>query len=123
MLLAANILIGIIAIEHACFFVLEALLWTKPAVRRFYTLSKMQAEASRGVAANIGLYNTFLAAGLIWSLLHPASAVALQLKLFFLGCVLAAGLFGVLMSGKVAKRIFLLQALPAIAALTLLLLA
>src|SRR5262245_65304371 len=91
--LVAKILIALIALEHIYFLVLEMFLWTTPRTRAAFGMSAEQAEQSRVLAANQGLYNGFLAAGLIWSLLAPA-AHATQLALFFLGCVLIAGLYG-----------------------------
>jgi putative membrane protein len=74
------------------------------------------AQQSAVLAANQGLYNGFLAAGLLWGAVHPVPAVAFQLRLFFLGCVAAAGVFGAV---TVSRRIFFLQALPALVGLGL----
>src|SRR5436305_10557209 len=116
MSLAAKILIALIALEHIYFLGLEMLLWTRPRTRAAFGMSAEQAEQSRALAANQGLYNGFLAAGLIWSLLAPVT-YATQLALFFLACVLIAGIYGGVTANK---RIWLLQALPA--AITLLVL-
>jgi putative membrane protein len=113
----AKILIALIALEHVYFLVLEMFLWTKPRTRAAFGMSAEQAEQSKVLAANQGLYNGFLAAGLIWSLLAPA-AYAMQLALFFLGCVLVAGLYG---GATANKRIWYVQALPAAIALIVLL--
>jgi len=119
MSILAKILIALIALEHIYFLVLEMFLWTKPRTRAAFGMSAEQAEQSKVLAANQGLYNGFLAAGLIWSLLAPA-AYATQLALFFLGCVLVAGLYG---GATANKRIWVLQALPAAIALVALLVA
>ena len=109
----AKILIALIALEHVYFLVLEMFLWTTPRTRAAFGMSAEQAEQTKVLAANQGLYNGFLAAGLIWSLLAPA-AYARELALFFLACVLVAGLYG---GATANKRIFLIQALPAAIAL------
>ncbi|WP_036735375.1 DUF1304 domain-containing protein [Paenibacillus zanthoxyli] len=108
------ILVGIVALEHLYILYLEMFLWTTPKGLKAFGTTKDIAEASKSLAANQGLYNGFLAAGLIWSLLYPDAAVARQLQLFFLVCVLIAAIFG----GITAKRsILLVQGLPALAAL------
>ena len=117
MSILAKILIALIALEHVYFLVLEMFLWTKPRTRAAFGMSAEQAEQSKVLAANQGLYNGFLAAGLIWSLLAPA-AHAMPLALFFLGCVLIAGLYG---GATANKRIWYVQALPAAIALIVLL--
>src|SRR5205085_10192073 len=111
--LVAKVLIALIALEHIYFLVLEMFLWTKPRTRAAFGMSAEQAEQSKVLAANQGLYNGFLAAGLIWALLAPA-AYARELALFFLACVLVAGLYG---GATANKRIWLLQALPVAVAL------
>src|SRR3954454_20528642 len=113
MSLAAKILIALIALAHIYFLVVEMFLWTTPRTRAAFGMSAEQAEQTKVLAANQGLYNGFLAAALIWSLLAPA-AYAAQLALFFLGCVLVAGLYG---GYSVGPRILLVQALPAAVAL------
>ena len=117
MSILAKILIALIALEHVYFLVLEMFLWTKPRTRAAFGMSAEQAEQSKVLAANQGLYNGFLAAGLIWSLLAPAG-VRDALALFFLGCVLVAGLYG---GATANKRICYVQALPAAIALIVLL--
>jgi putative membrane protein len=115
MSLIAKILIALIALEHLYFLVLEMFLWTTPRTRAAFGMSAEQAEQSKVLAANQGLYNGFLAAGLIWSLLAPA-AQERELALFFLACVLIAGLYG---GATANKRIIFVQALPAAIALLL----
>jgi len=107
----SEIAVAVVAGLHIVFLVLEMFLWTKPAGRRVFGLSKELAEATASLAANQGLYNGFLAAGLMWGVLLGSSAI----QLFFLGCVIVAGIFGAI----TAKRsILFVQALPgAIAAL------
>ena len=112
----ANIVIAIVAILHLGFLVLEMFLWNHPIGRRTFKMTKEVSEVSATLAANQGLYNGFLAAGLIWGLISDQFAV----KLFFLVCVLIAGIFG----GFTAKRsILYIQALPALLGLLLLYLA
>lgn len=111
--IAAQILIALVALLHLYFLTLEMFFWDKPLGRRVFNLKPDFAAASKTLAANQGLYNGFLAAGLVWSLLlggHEGFHVAL----FFLACVIIAGIYGAL---TVNKRIFFFQALPAILAL------
>jgi putative membrane protein len=109
----ANVLIALIAFAHLGFLVLEMFYWDHPVGRRIFGLNPELAAGSKTLAANQGLYNGFLVAGLVWALITDQA----QLKWFFLGCVLVAGLFG----GLTAKRsILLIQALPAALALVLL---
>lgn len=116
----ANILVALVAIEHVYILVLEMFLWTKPRGMKAFGMKPAQAEATKVLAANQGLYNGFLALGLFWALLHPDPIFAYQLKLFFLGCVFIAGLYG---SVTASRRILYIQALPAVTALILVLLA
>ena len=113
MSIVAKILVALIAFEHIYFLVLEMFLWTAPRTRAAFGMTAEQAEQTKVLAGNQGLYNGFLAAGLIWALLAPA-AYATQLALFFLACVLVAGIYGGFTANK---RIWLLQALPAAVAL------
>ncbi len=92
MSIIANIVIGLIALLHIYILVLEMFLWTKPAGLRAFGHSQESANASRVLAANQGLYNGFLAAGLLWGLSLGASGIDVQI--FFLSCVLIAGLYG-----------------------------
>ncbi len=116
----ANILVALVAALHVYFLVLEMFLWTKPKGLKTFGNTLEKAEASAVLAANQGLYNGFLAAGLIWGLVHPTLAFGFQIKVFFLLCVIAAGLYG---AYSVSKRILFVQALPAAIALVLLYLA
>tara|TARA_R110000868_G_scaffold300223_1_gene560635 strand:+ start:376 stop:738 length:363 start_codon:yes stop_codon:yes gene_type:complete len=117
--MVVNLFVGLVAALHAYFLALEMFLWTKPLGRKVFAQSKEQAEATKVLAANQGLYNGFLVAGLIWSLVHPNPDFATQLKIFFLGCVIAAGCYG---AYSVNKKIFFVQALPALIALIVLML-
>ncbi|QLF94394.1 DUF1304 domain-containing protein [Pseudomonas sp. ABC1] len=108
----ANSLIVLVIIIHAYIVVLEMFLWQKPSGRRTFGLSQEFAHQSATLAANQGLYNGFLAAGLIYGLLKGNDGN--EFTLFFLSCVLLAGIFGGLTA---SRKILLIQALPAAAAL------
>jgi len=109
----AFIAIVVVALSHIGFLVLEMFLWDRPIGRRIFGMTPEQSKFSASLAANQGLYNGFLAAGLVWGLLSSNAPVIT----FFLVCVIIAGLFG----GLTAKRsILVIQALPAIVALALL---
>jgi putative membrane protein len=110
----ANALVAIVALLHVYFLVLEMFLWTKPLGLKTFRNSQEKANDSAILAANQGLYNGFLAAGLFWGLLHPAPALAFQIKVFFLLCVIVAGAYG---AYSVSRRILFVQALPAALAL------
>ena len=114
MVLLINLLVAIIALEHLWFLFIEMFLWTKPLGRKIFKLDPDFAQKSASLAANQGLYNGFLSAGLLWSLCTSSEEFALSLKVFFLSCVLVAGLYG---AYSVGKTILWVQALPA--ALTL----
>jgi putative membrane protein len=108
------ILVGLVALEHLFFLYLEMFAWTTPRVQRIFGTTPQIAQDSKVLAANQGLYNGFLAAGLLWGLAHPDPAIGAQVQIFFLGCVLVAALYG----GFTAKRsILLLQGAPALLAL------
>jgi putative membrane protein len=114
---AANVLVLLIALEHVWFLVLEMFLWTKPLGLKTFRLSAEKARASAALAANQGLYNGFLAAGLVFSLVAPSPETAFSLKVFFLACIVVAGVFGAITT--VSRSILIAQALPAAAALVL----
>ena len=114
----ADVAVALVALLHAVFLVLEMFLWTKPAGRRIFRLTEEFAQASKALAANQGLYNGFLAAGLIWGLLQDAGGY--ETRIFFLGCVIVAGVLG---AATVSARILWVQALPGVVALALTLLA
>jgi len=112
--LATNIVIALIALLHVYFLVLEMFLWDKPAGLRAFGHTREQAAASKVLAANQGLYNGFLAAGLVWGLF--SSHHGLYIKVFFLTCILVAGLYG---GATASRKIFFVQALPAAIALVM----
>ena len=117
MLVLANIVVAIVALLHVWFLILEMFLWTQPLGLRTFGNTIERAKDSAVLAANQGLYNGFLAAGLIWGLLHPDTAIGFQIKVFFLLCVIVAGVYG---AWSVSRRILVVQALPAVVALILL---
>ena len=108
----AQILVAFVALLHAYFLVLEMFLWTKPAGRRAFGTTQEQAEQSKVLAMNQGLYNGFLAAGLIWGL--TLGAAGRGVVIFFLLCVIAAGVFG---AATASMKILYVQALPGVVAL------
>jgi len=112
--MAANVVIAIVALLHLYFLVLEMFLWDKPAGLRVFGHSPEAAAASKVLAANQGLYNGFLAAGLIWGLSLGAGGT--QIQVFFLLCVLVAGVYGAVTA---SRKILYVQALPALIALIL----
>jgi putative membrane protein len=115
--IVASVLIGLVAALHLYFLVLEMFLWTKPLGLKTFRNTQEKANDSAVLAANQGLYNGFLAAGLVWGLFHPVPAVAFQIKVFFLLCVIVAGAYG---AYSVSRRILFVQAAPAALALILL---
>ena len=108
------ILIGFIAVLHIYFLVLEMFFWDKPKGLKTFGHSQESADASKALAMNMGLYNGFLAAGLVWGLYLGGAGESI--KIFFLACVLIAGIFGALTA---SRRILFVQALPAAIALAL----
>ena len=106
----ANLLVAFVALEHLGFLVLEMFLWTSPVGLRTFGLTAEQAASSAALAANQGLYNGFLAAGLLWGLSSGKGSV----KVFFLACVVIAGIFGALTA---KASILFVQAFPAALAL------
>jgi putative membrane protein len=111
--LISTILVGIVALEHIYILYLEMFAWTTPRVQRIFGTTPTFASDSKALAANQGLYNGFLAAGLIWGIVYPQPDVGIQIKLFFLVCVLIAALYG----GLTAKRsILFVQGGPALIA-------
>lgn len=113
----SKLLVGLIAFQHFAFLVLEMFFWTHPIGLKVFRQSLEKAEASASLAANQGLYNGFLAAGLVWSLFHPDATFSRQLALFFSACVVVAGIYGGM---SVSWRITLIQGGPALLALALL---
>ena len=120
MIYVARSLVVLVAALHVYFLVLEMFLWTRPLGLKTFGNPPAKAADTAVLAANQGLYNGFLAAGLIWSLLHPDPAFGFQIAVFFLLCVIVAGLYG---GYSVSKRIIMVQTLPAALALICLCLA
>ena len=109
----SQVLTGLVAALHVYFLVLEMFLWTTSTGQRVFGRTAAEQESSKVLAANQGLYNGFLAAGLVWSLMAGAS-IALPVRVFFLACVAVAGVYGGLTA---TRRILFVQALPAAVAL------
>ncbi len=116
MSVVANVLVGLVAALHAYFLVLEMFLWTKPLGIKTFGNTPEFAEESKVLAANQGLYNGFLVAGLVWGLVTDTQDV----QVFFLACVIVAGVYG---AATVSSRILVVQALPAVLALVAVLVA
>jgi putative membrane protein len=114
MALAADAVVALVALIHLYILVLEMFLWEKPTGLRAFGLTPQQAADSKVLAANQGLYNGFLAAGLVWGL--SLGAAGTSVKVFFLFCVLVAGLYG---AATASRRILYVQALPAAIGLVL----
>ena len=115
MSLLANTVVGLVALLHAWFLVLEMFLWDKPAGMKAFGQTPQSAAATKVLAANQGLYNGFLAAGLVWGLWLGTEGFAV--KVFFLACVLVAGVYGAVTA---SRKILFVQALPAAIGLALL---
>ena len=116
-LMIAKISVAAVALLHVAFMYLECVLWNRPAGRRIFAMSETQARQTAALAANQGLYNGFLAAGLGWGLLHDTCGR--QIIAFFLVCIVVAGIFGAITA---SRSILWLQALPGAIALSLVLL-
>lgn len=114
MTLLADLAVGLIALLHVYILVLEMFLWDKPAGLRAFAQTPERAAATKVLAANQGLYNGFLAAGLFWGL--SMGVAGASVKVFFLACVLVAGVYGGL---SASRKIIFIQALPAGLALLL----
>jgi putative membrane protein len=120
MIWIANALVALVALLHVYFLVLEMFLWTRPLGLKTFRNSPEKARDSAVLAANQGLYNGFLAAGLIWGLVQADPGFAFQIKAFFLLCVIVAGIYG---AATASRNILYVQAAPAALALILLWLA
>jgi putative membrane protein len=112
----ADVVVALIALLHVYILVLEMFLWEKPAGLRAFGQTREAAAASKVLAANQGLYNGFLAAGLIWGLSLGSGGTGV--KLFFLACILVAGLYG---AATASRKILFVQAVPALIGLVLVL--
>jgi putative membrane protein len=111
--LASQVLAAVVALLHVYFLVLEMFLWATPFGQKTFGRTREEQESTRALAANQGLYNGFLAAGLAWSL-FAGDGMAFALRLFFLGCVVVAGLYGAVTA---SRKILFVQALPGAVAL------
>jgi putative membrane protein len=120
MIWIANVLVALVAALHIYFLVLEMFLWTRPLGLKTFRNTPEKAADTAVLAANQGLYNGFLAAGLVWGLVQSVSGFSLEIKTFFLLCVIVAGVYG---AATVSRRILYVQAAPAAVALILLWLA
>ena len=116
MIWIANVLVALVAALHVYFLVLEMFLWTRPLGLKTFRNTPEKARESAVLAANQGLYNGLLAAGLVWGLIQGTPAFAFQIKVFFLLCVIVAGVYG---AKSVSRRILYIQAAPAALALIL----
>jgi putative membrane protein len=114
MRLAADVMAGLVVLLHVYFLVLEMFLWDRPKGMKTFALTPEKAAITKSLAMNQGLYNGFLAAGLAWGLL----ARLVDVQVFFLGCVIIAGVFG---AATASRKILWVQAAPAVVALTLVL--
>ena len=114
MSIVAAILVALIALLHIYILILEMFLWTTPRALKAFGLTPEFAAQTRAMAANQGLYNGFLAAGLIWSLLYPLPGFAWQIAMFFLACIAVAGIFGAVTA---SRKILFIQTVPAVAAM------
>jgi putative membrane protein len=109
----ADILVALVALIHVYILILEMFLWATPRGRKAFGTEPEFAVASRTLAANQGLYNGFLAAGLVWGLI-ASGGTGFAAKLFFLSCVAIAGIYGAVTA---SRRILLVQTVPAVLAL------
>lgn len=120
MAIVTMVLVGLVALIHIYIVLLEMVWWTTPRGQKAFGLTPEFARETKVLAANQGLYNGFLVAGLVWGLVHPDPAVAWQIKLFFLACVAVAGLYG---AATASRKILFIQTLPAVLAILALVLA
>lgn len=116
MTMVSEVVVVLVALLHAWFLILEMFLWDKPVGLRAFGHSKEQASATKVLAANQGLYNGFIAAGLLWGVIQGVAGY--DFKVFFLLCVMVAGVFGALTA---SRKILYLQALPGVLGLVLVL--
>jgi putative membrane protein len=114
MSVVASILVALVALLHVYIMVLEMVLWTGPRGQKAFGLTPEFAASTKALAANQGLYNGFLAAGLIWALVHPVPEFAWQIAMFFLACVAIAGIYGAVTA---SRKILFIQTVPAVIAM------
>jgi len=113
------ILVALLAIEHLYILILQMFLWEKSRTQKVFGIKKEDVKKTKMMAANQGLYNGFLSAGLCWGLLHPDSAMGYQIQMYFVFCILLAAVYGAF---TVKKSILLVQGLPALFAFIILML-
>lgn len=114
MIMLAKVFVGLVAVAHLGFLVLEMFLWTTPYALKSFNMTAEYAQSTSVLAANQGLYNGFLAAGLLWSIYLGPDGFAV--RMFFLACVVIAGVYG---GATVGKKIIFVQAFPAAIAMAL----
>ena len=114
MAIVAMVLVGLVALLHVYIMLLEMVWWDSPRGQKAFGLAPDFAKATKVLALNQGLYNGFLAAGLIWGLVHPDPAFSWQIQLFFLACVVVAGIVGAVTS---SRKILFVQTVPAVLAI------
>ena len=114
MSIVAVVLVALVALLHLYILVLEMFLWTDTSGRKAFGSTPEFAQQTKVLAANQGLYNGFLAAGLIWSLVHPVPEFAWQVAMFFLACVAVAGIYG---AATASRKILFIQTVPAVIAM------
>jgi putative membrane protein len=112
--IVAMVLVGLVALLHVYIMLLEMVWWTSPRGQKAFGLTPQFAEQTKVLAANQGLYNGFLAAGLIWGLVYPVPEFAWQIQIFFLACVAVAGIVGAVTS---SRKILFIQTVPAVIAI------
>ncbi|WP_086472016.1 DUF1304 domain-containing protein [Devosia lucknowensis] len=110
----AMVLVGLVALLHVYIMLLEVLWWDTPRGQKAFGLTAEFAKATKVLAINQGVYNGFLAAGLIWGLVHPDPELGWQIQLFFLACVAVAGIVGAVTS---SRKILFIQTVPAVIAI------
>jgi putative membrane protein len=110
----SKILVGLVGLEHVYILYLEMFLWTTPRAMKSFGTTQEFANESKSLAANQGLYNGFLAAGLFWSVIYPDPVIGRQISLFFLACVIVAAIYG---SITAKRSILYIQGAPALVAL------
>lgn len=120
MMILSTILTALVALEHVYILTLEMFMWTTARARKAFGTTAQFSQETKSLAANQGLYNGFLAAGLVWGLFHPNAAFGFQLQLFFLICVAVAAIYGSITS---KRSILFVQGLPAFVAILALVLA
>ena len=114
MAIVAFVLVGLVALIHLYIMLLEMVWWTSPRGQKAFGLTPEFARETKVLAANQGLYNGFLAAGLIWSILHPLPELGWQIAMFFLACVAVAGIYG---AATASRKILFIQTVPAVIAM------